>query len=386
MFLINPLWFWTISFSLSSLTNSKSGNWGRLEEKISQSLDEHDRVKPFFLIDVENVRGKTGFAMNHADLLQLTNKWIIQNGLEGCVSMIVDHGSLASGYYVKDLELGIVFAGPTCKADDVIARDVTSAIRANTAQSSQNEHNSLISNLVVVTSDNGLIQRCRCSSSKQKSFVQIWSPLRFLDDLEKLDQQDKKKSNHKLTREEKVALIYNEINDDSFLKENSDDIQLAASLLEKEARLQANNNNNNKTTKQKSRKPTKGYSKEARKIRRRVEQLKTKIGRNFLSSTSIRLTPLLPSENYEHATTIQHLSMEEQTLYSQWYDIMFQHRTSTGVKYKEETKDRVILAERLRNQIENFVHLQSENVNKKDYNLKPAIEHALKYATVKEKI
>ena len=384
MFLINPLWFWTISFSLTTLTNNKSGNWGRLEEKISQSLDEHDRVKPFVLIDVENVRGKTGFAMNHADLLQLTNKWIIQNGIEGCVSMIVDHGSLASGYYVKDLELGIVFAGPTCKADDVIARDVTSIVRVNTAPSNQND-NHQISNLVVVTSDNGLIQRCRSSSSKQKSFLQIWSPLRLLDDLEKLGQQDKKRSSHKLTLEEKVAFIHNEMNDDSFLKENSSDIQLAASLLEKEAKLQANNQKPT-TTKHKRRKPTKGYSKEVRKIRRRVEQIKTKIGRKFLSSTSIRLHPLLLSEKNEHATTIHHLSMEEQILYAQWYDIMFQHRTSSGVKYKEETKDRVILAERLRNQIESFINLPSETINTEASNFKPAFQHALKYATTKEKI
>ena len=65
---------------------------------------------------------------------------------------------------------------------------------------------------------------------------------------------------------------------------------------------------------------------------------------------------------------------------------MFQHRTSSGVKYKEETKDRVILAERLRNQIESFINLPSETINTEASNFKPAFQHALKYATTKEKI
>eukprot|EP00978_Attheya_sp_CCMP212_P015901 scaffold41153_cov38-Attheya_sp.AAC.3 len=91
-------------------------------------------------IDVENVRGKTAFALSHADLVHSAAIWAKHYGLGGRVSLIVDHGMEPTGYYYnywrnnndnnnndEDLSpddqgdgggMGVIFAGPSFKADD----------------------------------------------------------------------------------------------------------------------------------------------------------------------------------------------------------------------------------------------------------------------------
>lgn len=73
-----------------------------------------------FLFLVENVRGKSGFELTHADVIHSISIWAKEYGLENRVSLLVDHGSVPSGYYVKDKGLCVIFAGKKLKADDII--------------------------------------------------------------------------------------------------------------------------------------------------------------------------------------------------------------------------------------------------------------------------
>ena len=75
-------------------------------------------------IDAENVRGKSGFRLNHNALLAATAEWTNAHKLRGRVVLVVDHGSSHQGMYLKRHGMAVVFAGPNQKADDVLARDV----------------------------------------------------------------------------------------------------------------------------------------------------------------------------------------------------------------------------------------------------------------------
>ena len=64
------------------------------------------------LIDVENVRGKSGFELSHMQLLEKATVWAERRGLRGHVSLIVDHGTIPCAYYLRDRGFGVIFGGP----------------------------------------------------------------------------------------------------------------------------------------------------------------------------------------------------------------------------------------------------------------------------------
>ena len=73
-------------------------------------------------IDAENVRGKSGFRLNHNALLAATAEWTTAHKLRGRVVLVVDHGSSHQGMYLKRHGMAVVFAGPNQKADDAGSR------------------------------------------------------------------------------------------------------------------------------------------------------------------------------------------------------------------------------------------------------------------------
>ena len=121
-------------------------------------------------IDAENVRGKSGFRLNHNALLAATAEWTNAHKLRGRVVLVVDHGSSHQGMYLKRHGMAVVFAGPNQKADDVLARDVGywSAVQRRDS--------------IVVTADGGLRKRCRqkAHSSRRLHLVQ---PHSFIESL-----------------------------------------------------------------------------------------------------------------------------------------------------------------------------------------------------------
>mmetsp|Transcript_1842 Transcript_1842/g.2578 ORF Transcript_1842/g.2578 Transcript_1842/m.2578 type:complete len:573 (+) Transcript_1842:124-1842(+) len=127
-----------------------------------------------FLIDAENVRGRAGFELTHAELLRRSTSWVKQRGLHGKVTLVFDHGSKGGAYWFEEHGVSVAFSGSQLKADDLIARDV------------QFCQETLGCNVVVVTADTILERRCLRASSESLS-VNVLCPLEFLSELDKLD-------------------------------------------------------------------------------------------------------------------------------------------------------------------------------------------------------
>jgi len=127
------------------------------------------------LLDLENIRGKSGFALSHGQLLDKCTVWAERRNLYGQVTLVVDHGSEASGYWLKERGLGVVFAGPSQKADDIIARDVAYM------------QSTLGRDVVVVTADRELMRRCHRSSARSgRARLELVPPSNFIEDLERV--------------------------------------------------------------------------------------------------------------------------------------------------------------------------------------------------------
>ena len=119
------------------------------------------------LIDGDNVRGKSLFGLSHASLLARTARWSARNKLSGNVVVLVDHGTLPSAYHLPSLaSVAIAFSGPQLSADDVAARDV--------AWFHARGHD-----LMLVTADSGLAQRCRRAAANGRS-LQVVPPQALL--------------------------------------------------------------------------------------------------------------------------------------------------------------------------------------------------------------
>ena len=118
------------------------------------------------VIDVENVRGKTSFELDHADLLDRLLIWTKRRGYAfGRTIVVIDHGSKRSAHLLhrhtdEETALCVTFAGPgQVNADDIIARDV----RWLLSSSSDIQH------IVVVTADKELAWRCRSATNEDVS-------------------------------------------------------------------------------------------------------------------------------------------------------------------------------------------------------------------------
>ena len=62
------------------------------------------------IVDGDNVRGKSGFAVSHMELVRATSIWADRCGLEGRLVVCIDHGSLADAWYLSELGVAVCFA------------------------------------------------------------------------------------------------------------------------------------------------------------------------------------------------------------------------------------------------------------------------------------
>jgi len=143
------------------------------------------------LIDLENVRGKSNFELTHRELLKRTTMWAKMHDLQDKVTMVVDHGSLHTAFYLPEGGLSMVFAGPRMKADDVLARDVAFFGR----------------NAIVITADNELMSRCRnaMANSDDDVEIQFIQPIKFISDLEILNDKVQKQHEKIIELEEQIT-------------------------------------------------------------------------------------------------------------------------------------------------------------------------------------
>ena len=341
----------------------KAGSWVRQRLWTNSGGDGGSGM---VLMDVENVRGKSGFALTHAQVLHATALWAQQCRLSGHVSLIVDHGQVESAHYLPPPhDLAIVFAGPRCKADDVIAHEVHLGM---------GQHH--VDALVVITADRGLIDRCRRRSSATKTSVTILQPITFLEDLEAILQACPLPPPIE-TKEEESSFNDDDNNDDvvdsDLIVALDHEIKLGADLLEAEAMLRAKGGTSHKR---------KGKLKA--KVRSLREKLRTsstplleQVVANVLRppSTSSSLFPFLQQQpggggtkgnhdknnnkafgrtNHNSDTTCgastdvqpRLNAVQQAALLAKWDKV----RKST-LNRKEKTGDRVILAEQWRQQL-----------------------------------
>ena len=109
----------------------------------------------FLVIDGDNVRGKTRFELSKESLVFLAKK--LSKKYPHTVILHLDHGSRHSAYDLGGL--GLVFSGSRRSADDVIARDVPRLLE--TLKKDAGGEGADSAPLMVVTGDAGLAQRCR---------------------------------------------------------------------------------------------------------------------------------------------------------------------------------------------------------------------------------
>eukprot|EP00957_Ditylum_brightwellii_P045030 3416155-Ditylum_brightwellii.AAC.1 len=261
--------------------------------------------------------------------------WAKDYNLGGQVSLIVDHGSAPNGYWLKDQGISVIFAGQSMKADDVIVRDVPFC---------QKE---LLRDVIVVTADTELIQRCKRAAERSSSVgaksLQVIDPNLFLQDMESVVGDTLANIEQEQRVEEEKQL--EQSNDDKITSDMENEITLGARLIAVETQLK------NSKKKKKNVSP-----KKRRKLEKQAGKIRAMLG---LSGPSIlhRATSIISNDGGVNEDDID--SLQQIDLLQKWESI----RKSSG--RREMTGDRVLLAEGLRRKLEkiNGEDLSQSNVN-----------------------
>ena len=156
----NSQTYYPSPFSASSSSVDESTVIPSITQKF-QTITSNPNI--CIVIDVENVRGKTSFELDHADLLDRLLVWTTLRGYAlGRTIVVIDHGTKSSAHLLKchnDSAVCVSFSGPgQIKADDVIARDVRWLLSTKEV-----EH------ITVITADQELAWRCRSAAPRQSN-------------------------------------------------------------------------------------------------------------------------------------------------------------------------------------------------------------------------
>ena len=321
-------------------------------------------------IDMENVRGKSGFQLTHREVLDKTDLWTKHFRLEDRVIVIVDHGGPApSGFFLEDKRMAVVFSGNACKADDIIAKGVGASCFPFFGNPSDDEHKNknesdastgagnggkmgkqrktgAIGKTIVVTADNELISRCRRGAKNEYHIV---NPQTFLDDLEWVVGEVRQQQRQEALEAGKDTTIGGDdseeesssatatppalsAKDEFKLGRLDSEIKIRGQLIDAEVQL---------GDKKKRKRLT---NKRRKKLESKIQALRRK-----LSDRGPSLLDQLTSDlkNDENESGEASLAREQQDLLlARWRDL--QKRPPQ----KEQTGDRVIYAERLRRELE----------------------------------
>ena len=109
--------------------------------------------KSVLIIDGDNLRGKTKFSLTKEEVCHRLEQWVMQKNLSGRVVLVYDHASQQCSFMLNS-GVAVVFSGPQCSGDDIIARDVE-LIRTQFNTS-----------VIVVTDDKELRRRCSKESKR----------------------------------------------------------------------------------------------------------------------------------------------------------------------------------------------------------------------------
>lgn len=124
------------------------------------------------LIDGDNVRGKTRFAQSKEDLMHLVLTYFAaasHHHHDAKAILYYDHGPAADAFLL-DHRCAVVLSGPSKSADDALTRDLKFFLQRTRT-------------LAVVTSDVGLMTRCRRAARQARGHVDIICPAECIDAL-----------------------------------------------------------------------------------------------------------------------------------------------------------------------------------------------------------
>ncbi|VEU37784.1 unnamed protein product [Pseudo-nitzschia multistriata] len=333
-----------------------------------QKQDSDDQLPSIFestsavWIDMENVRGKSGFALSHKEVLDKTELWTKHFGLENRVIVVVDHGgSKPTAFFKEDQNLAVVFSGNNCKADDVIAKGVgapcfpffgwqdadESADSSGTSSPRGKQRRAGgVGKTIVVTADNELMSRCRRAAKNEYHLV---NPQTFLDDLEwvanevrerkrEREQQQESDSNDE---ESSVSTATSEalsLEEEFKLSRLDTEIKLRGQLIDAEVQLGDRKRKGKNIT-----------NKRRKKLEARVKSLKRKLalrGPSLLDQLTRAASEEVGSEESDEQDANRLLREQQDLLLEKWRELQYRPPR------KEQTGDRVIYAERLRRELE----------------------------------
>jgi Icc-related predicted phosphoesterase len=295
--------------------------------------------------------------------------------------MLVDHGSVPSGYYLEKRGLSVIFAGKSMKADDVIVRDVPFC------------QNTLGRDVVVVTADTELIQRCKSAANRSGGkMLSIINPLFFLADFEKIVDQSLEESISSMSEEEDESETPEERQaDDDLTSGMEKEITQGARLIAVETQLR------NRGKKNKNLSPSKfssfcdictdplnilhvptcalishtriiplDVSEKRKKLMKQAQKIRAKLGLSGPSTlnqvTSVMLNGGLMGDSLN--------TSQQKELLKKWKSL----REESG--RREQTGDRILLAEGLRRELETLVGPYSSHSNHKLNFMSPSESHA----------
>ena len=138
----------TVAAALANAALLDTRRAKQLESTVRQAASS------ILIVDGENVRGKSLFQLSHPQLMARLARWSARHKLADRVVLLVDHGTQPSAFHLPRLGgLSVVFSGPTLSADDVAARDLEWLHGRG-------------HDVLLVTADSGLAQRCRLQALK----------------------------------------------------------------------------------------------------------------------------------------------------------------------------------------------------------------------------
>jgi predicted phosphodiesterase len=305
-------------------------------------------------IDMENVRGKSGFELTHKQVLDKTATWINHFGLQDQVVIVIDHGE-ESAFYLQRYHMAVAFSGNHAKADDVIVKGVATSSEWMYPVPQEGTGIAIprVGKIIVVTADHELQGRCRRAAKIES--LHILNPQTFLDDLEwvseqqqqQLEQVPMKIANNSIKYDDSTVMtIVSPLswNDQLKLGRLDSEIRLRGQLLNAELQLDRRRSSGNIYMTKKRRK----------KLESAVQAFRRKLalrGPSLLDQLSVAATVDDNDESGNDDTS--RMPREDQDmLLARWRELQHRHPR------KEQTGDRVIYAEKLRRQFEDDVNAQ----------------------------
>ena len=275
-------------------------------------------VNTHILIDGDNVRGKTAFKATKESLFHDVKKWAVYVGLADRVCLMYDHGDEHEAFRFDGLS--ICFSGPERSADDVIARDVMWLQRRFNCS------------VVVVTADFGLKSRCFQGAKIVGNELAIVDSTLFVEMLSTIMYRPPESTDLKADDEQ-------EGQDDSTPTVPLSDINEAfvpfdpakMSMLRRELGVRNQIKNIEKYVR------GGGGKKKVSKLKKRQKQLEDRLQRVIATECGLTLSP--------SADGAQRLTPANQQV---GYEALIKMMRTGSSRGREETWERVLLAERFR--------------------------------------